>query len=68
MLAERIGIDTETIKQWTDLKLNYPMGKVFDYWVKDGNSSVRMLHRHLKSPQMRCTLLAKRVADFYEVD
>lgn len=66
-LAERVGIENETIEYWKSLNLEYPMGKVLTEWEKCPGSSVRMLHRHLVSPQMRCTLIAKRLADYYDV-
>ena len=68
MFAERVGIDEGRIDTWRSLKLAYPMGLVFDRWQREKDATVRMLHRHLMSPQLRCTLLGKRVADFYEVD
>ena len=68
MLAERIGIDENRIESWKSQRLDYPMGLVFDSWQHKDDATMRMLHRHLMSPQLRCTVLGKRVADFYEVD
>ena len=68
MLAERVGIDPEDIAYWYSLKLECPMGRVLGAWGESDSASVRMLHRHLMSPQMRCTLLGRRIADFYAVD
>ncbi|KAL4237322.1 hypothetical protein ACF0H5_002040 [Mactra antiquata] len=68
MMGERIGIPPETINQWKRNKVNQPMAYVFQYWISSPGATVRLLHRHLVSPQMRCTLLAKRISDFYCVD
>lgn len=67
MLAERVGIEADTISEWQSHKLACPMGRVFGEWGESECATVRMLHRHLISPQMRCTLLAKRISDFYDV-
>ncbi|KAK2146056.1 hypothetical protein LSH36_635g00021 [Paralvinella palmiformis] len=66
--AERIGIDGATVSKWKSEKLKYPMENVLRTWAQSPEASVRMLHRHLISPQMRCTLVAKWVSDFYDVD
>lgn len=69
MFAERCGIPKETLDEWKSLKLHLPMARVLSQWCsQDKGATVRILHRHLSSPQMRCTLLAKYVADFYEID
>ena len=68
MLAERVGIPADTAEYWRSLRLECPMGRVMAEWGESDSATVRMLHRHLVSPQMRCTLLAKRISDFYEVD
>lgn len=68
MLAERVGIPEELIKSWKQQHLSCPMGKVLTYWGQSDGATVRMLHRHLMSPQMRQALLAKRLSDFYDVD
>lgn len=68
MFAERVGVEQETIEYWKSLRLEFPMGRVLAEWSESPAASVRMLHRHLMSPQLRCTILGKRVADFYEVD
>ena len=68
ILAERFGIAGETISRWEEMKHSLPMGKVLTAWAENPGATVRLLHRHLMSPQMRCTLLAKRISDYYEVD
>ena len=68
MLAERVGIDPKATEYWNSLRLECPMGRVFAEWGESPSATVRLLHRHLISPQMRNTLLGKRLADFYEVD
>ena len=68
MFGERIGIPSETMYQWKRWKLDYPMFYVLQSWSQSPGATVRLLHRHLVSPQMRNTLLAKRLSDFYCVD
>lgn len=68
MMGERLGIPAETINQWKRWKLDCPMHYVLQAWSSSSGATVRLLHRHLVSPQMRCTLLAKRLSDFYHVD
>lgn len=67
MFASRVGIDNETIKEWDSFSLQCPMGRVLACWGESPSATVRMMHRHLMSPQLRYTLLGKRVADFYNV-
>lgn len=67
-IAERIGISGEEVEGWRSENLKCPMGRVLDTWAGEPSATVRLLHRHLMSPQMRCTLLGKRVATFYDVD
>ncbi len=68
MFAERVGIDPGTIEYWRSLRLECSMGRVFAEWGESPSATVRLLHRHLMSPQIRNTLLGKRISDFYEVD
>lgn len=68
LMGERLGIPQETINQWKRWKLDQPMHYVLQAWSASPGATVRLLHRHLVSPQMRCTLLAKRISDFYHVD
>lgn len=68
MFGERIGIPSETLSQWKRWKLDNTMFYVLQTWSQSPGASVRLLHRHLVSPQMRNTLLAKRISDFYLVD
>ncbi|XP_060570587.1 uncharacterized protein LOC132728898 [Ruditapes philippinarum] len=68
MMGDRLGIPQETINQWKRWKLEQPMHYVLQAWSSSPGATVRLLHRHLVSPQMRCTLLAKRISDFYQVD
>ena len=67
MLASRVNIDQDTISYWSSLRLDCPMGRVFSEWSTDNSATIHILHRHLMSPQMRCTIVAKRIADFYDV-
>lgn len=67
-MASRFGIDADVIAGWEDLKLSLPMGKVLTTWAEGPGATVRLLHRHLMSPQMRYTFLAKRISDYYDVD
>lgn len=68
MMGERVGIPPETITQWKQWKVEMPMQYVFQAWSQSPGATLRLLHRHLVSPQMKCTLLAKRISDFYHVD
>ena len=68
MLAERVGISDDLISSWKRQHLSCPMGNVFAQWGQSDGATVRMLHRHLMSPQMRLTLIAKRLSDFYQVE
>lgn len=68
MFGTRVGIDPETLSYWESCELECPMGRVLAQWGDSPSATVRMLHRHLMSPQLRCTILGKRVADFYDVD
>ncbi|KAL3873443.1 hypothetical protein ACJMK2_036559 [Sinanodonta woodiana] len=68
LFAERVGIPNETIQQWKCWKLDLPMQYVLQTWAQSPAATVRLLHRHLVSPQLHFTLLAKRISDFYQVD
>lgn len=68
MFAERVGISKETVDQWKKWKLDLPMKYVLENWSHSPAATMRMLHRHLVSPQLKNTLLAKRISDFYKVD
>ncbi|CAH1791263.1 unnamed protein product [Owenia fusiformis] len=68
MLAQRVMIPDDTINYWVSLQMEFPMGRVFAEWGESEDATVRILHRHLQSPQMRLVLLAKRISDFYDVD
>lgn len=68
MFAERVGISQDTIGQWKRWKLDLPMKYVLENWSHSPAATMRMLHRHLVSPQLKNTLLAKRISDFYKVD
>jgi len=68
MMGERMGIPQETINQWKRWKMDQPMLNVMQAWGQSSGATVRQLHRHLVSPQMKCILLAKRISDFYKVD
>ncbi|XP_046373056.1 uncharacterized protein LOC124146684 [Haliotis rufescens] len=68
LMAERVGVPTQLITQWKTMKLPQPMKNVVYVWGESPGATVRMLHRHLVSPQMKSLILAKRISDFYEVD
>lgn len=68
MLGERVGIPLETIQQWRRWKVENPAEYVLQSWGQSAGATVRMLHRHLISPQMSCIILAKRISDFYLVE
>ena len=68
-LANRVGIEPEKLEEWSALRLKNPAGRVLTTWVDAcPAATVRLLHRHLMSPPMRCTLLCKRLSDFYSVN
>jgi len=67
-LAQRVGLPQAAIDEWSAEKLLNPAGHVLDAWIEACPSvTVRLLHRHLMSPAMRCTIVAKRLSDFYDV-
>lgn len=68
MLAQRIGVSTETIQFWRRLNMKNPMEQVLTYWKDSKGATVRMLHRHLKHPQINALVPAKLISDFYAVD
>ncbi|ESO92040.1 hypothetical protein LOTGIDRAFT_233305 [Lottia gigantea] len=68
MFAERIGLSETLINQWKLMKLNQPMRNVLNVWSNSPGATVRLLHRHLVSPQLKSVMLAKRVTEYYNVD
>jgi len=67
-LAQRVGVPQATIDEWSTEKLLMPAGRVLDWWIDAcPTATARLLHRHLSSPAMRCTIVAKRLSDFYDV-
>lgn len=68
MFAQRVGVPDSLIEQWQQMKVHQPMRNALGVWAASSGATVRILHRHLVSPQMRCVLLAKRVSDYYQVD
>ncbi|XP_060082444.1 uncharacterized protein LOC132561760 [Ylistrum balloti] len=68
MMAERVGVSLETIGEWQRFRLEYPMKHVLETWARSPAATMRMLHRHLVSPQMKAIMLARRISDFYLVD
>jgi len=67
-LAQRVGLPQATIDEWSVQKLLNPAGRVLDAWIEAcPSATVRLLHCHLMSPVMRCTIMSKRLSDFYEV-
>lgn len=68
MFAQKVGVSTETIQFWRRLKIRNPMEQVLTFWKDSKAATVRMLHRHLKSPQINGLIPAKLISDFYQVD
>nr|KAG5699732.1 hypothetical protein BaRGS_022130 [Batillaria attramentaria] len=68
MFSQRVGIPEDLVSQWKQMKVTQPMQNVLSVWGASNGATVRMLHRHLVSPQMRCVMLGKRISDVYEVD
>ena len=68
LIAYRVGIPENLVEQWIRMRAPYAMALVMKVWGDSVGATVRMLHRHLASPQMKAIVLAKRLADFYEVD
>ncbi|KAK6181549.1 hypothetical protein SNE40_009380 [Patella caerulea] len=68
MFAERVGIPNQLIDQWKIMKISQPMKNVLFVWSDSPGATVRLLHRHLVSPQLKCILLAKRITNYYTVD
>ena len=68
LFAQRVGVPDSLLNQWQEMRVHQPMKNVLGVWAASPAATVRMLHRHLVSPQMRCILLGKRISDYYEVD
>lgn len=68
LFAQKVGVSTETIQFWRRLNMRNPMEQVLTYWKDSKGATVRMLYRHLKSPDINALLPAKLIADFYQVD
>ncbi|RUS76107.1 hypothetical protein EGW08_016138 [Elysia chlorotica] len=68
LIASRVGIPNSLVEQWQRMRAPHAMALVMKVWGDSVGATVRMLHRHLVSPQMRAVVLAKRLADFYDVD
>ena len=57
--------DTSSDRWGSSEKLLNPAGRVLDAWIETcPSSTVRLLHQHLNSPLMRCTIVSKRLTDF----
>ncbi|PAA65838.1 hypothetical protein BOX15_Mlig032391g1 [Macrostomum lignano] len=65
MLADRLGF-ADSVPAWSGLAS--PMAKLLTEWSRSESATVRLLHRHLASPELRAPLLAKRLQQFYRVD
>uniref|UniRef100_A0A1I8IG69 Death domain-containing protein n=1 Tax=Macrostomum lignano TaxID=282301 RepID=A0A1I8IG69_9PLAT len=65
MLADRLGF-ADSVPAWSGLAS--PMAKLLTEWSRSESATVRLLHRHLASPELRSPLLAKRLQQFYRVD
>lgn len=63
-----MGIPEALVEQWLRMRAPNAMALVMKVWGDSVGATVRMLHRHLSSPQMKSVVLAKRIADFYDVD
>ncbi|GFN97747.1 hypothetical protein PoB_002425300 [Plakobranchus ocellatus] len=68
LIASRVGIPNTLVEQWQRMRAPHAMALVMKVWGDSVGATVRMLHRHLVSPQMRAVVLAKRIGDFYDVD
>uniref|UniRef100_A0A1I8IUC5 Dynamin-type G domain-containing protein n=1 Tax=Macrostomum lignano TaxID=282301 RepID=A0A1I8IUC5_9PLAT len=62
MLADRLGF-ADSVPAWSGLAS--PMAKLLTEWSRSESATVRLLHRHLASPELRSPLLAKRLQQFY---
>jgi len=67
MLGLRAGVHQTLIDDWYAMALCNPAGRVLEAWSKLCPATVRLLHRHLMSPPMRCTVICRRISDFYDV-
>ena len=67
MFARRIGMSENEIKEWTSLKLQYPMARVLSFWSSRPDATTRLLHRHLNANCFNYAALAKRIENFYDV-
>jgi hypothetical protein len=65
MFAKRIDMNENDIKEWSALKLQYPMARVMSFWSSRPEATVRLLHRHLNA--LNFGILAKRIENFYQV-
>jgi hypothetical protein len=68
MLARKVGLSEEQIEDWRKRRLDAPLFEVFKVWEGSVAATVQILHRHLVSPALRCSIPAKRIRDFYDVD
>ncbi|CAG5131322.1 unnamed protein product [Candidula unifasciata] len=68
LMATRVGIPESLVQQWIKMRAPNAMALVMRVWGDSSGATVRMLHRHLVSPQMKAAILAKRISDFYQVD
>ncbi|CAL1533207.1 unnamed protein product [Lymnaea stagnalis] len=68
LIAARVGLPDDLIEHWLRMKAPNAMALVMKVWGDSAGATVRMLHRHLVSPQMKEVMLAKMISDFYDVD
>ncbi|XP_059162385.1 uncharacterized protein LOC131945793 [Physella acuta] len=68
LIADRVGIPVDLKEQWLRMRAPNAMALVMKVWGDSLGATVRMLHRHLSSPQMKSVMLAKMISDFYDVD
>ncbi|KAK0058464.1 nuclear distribution protein nudE-like 1 [Biomphalaria pfeifferi] len=68
LMAARVGLPEDLVQHWLAMRAPNAMALVMKVWGDSAGATVRMLHRHLSSPQMREVILAKMLSDFYDVE
>ncbi|KAH9518369.1 hypothetical protein Btru_016547 [Bulinus truncatus] len=68
LIATRVGLPDDLIQHWLAMRAPNAMALVMKVWGDSAGATVRMLHRHLASPQMKEVILAKLLSDFYDVE
>ena len=67
LFAERVGISMPTIEGWYADQMSNPAEAVLSVWGRSQGATVKILHRHLLSPQLRYLVAARLLADAYDV-